>query len=332
MTTTGVTSPPASRHHLVIAGSPYSALDAPATPCGARRAGAPMADARDCRRRVALGDRSARDRVLVPRRRRSWMLVLSQTNVVFFETVSKAVARRATHGDRPLRIGGLVVPGTIASQGDGVRFELTEGGETVRVVHEGDPPELFSRLRAGRVSRATGQRRRSSPIAADQARQRVQAADRHRWARSAPRTQGRSMRAALGYGAITAGAAAACSASSRPAAASTATGRRCCAPAAATSSSCWSPPSPRSRRWSGRSRRTTSRSSTSPRTSRARRRGSTRSPRPGRRSRARSCCGRSCSCGYLAVTTWRFRRRADGPARRVGDARRARSSRCSSSC
>jgi cytochrome c-type biogenesis protein CcmE len=40
-------------------------------------------------------------------------------------------------------MGGTVVPGTIAETGDGVRFDITEGGATVRVVHHGDPPDLF---------------------------------------------------------------------------------------------------------------------------------------------------------------------------------------------
>ena len=81
------------------------------------------------------------------------------------------------------------------------------------------------------------------------------------------------------------------------------------------------------RSWSRRCSRTTSRSRTSPTTSRARRPGSTRSPRRGARSKVRSCCGRSRSRCTSAFTTWHFRKRADGSARRVGDARAARRAR-----
>jgi cytochrome c-type biogenesis protein CcmE len=69
-------------------------------------------------------------------------VALSQ-NVVFFRTVSEAVDNRASEqGDR-LRVAGAVVPGTIAETRDGVRFDITDGKETIPVVHEGDAPGLF---------------------------------------------------------------------------------------------------------------------------------------------------------------------------------------------
>jgi cytochrome c-type biogenesis protein CcmE len=73
----------------------------------------------------------------------SWMLVLMQRNVVFFKTVSEAVASRAHDGSRTLRIGGAVVPGSIHETASGARFELVEGGQTVRVDHHGTEPALF---------------------------------------------------------------------------------------------------------------------------------------------------------------------------------------------
>ena len=73
----------------------------------------------------------------------SWMLVLMQRNVVFFKTVSDAVASRAHDGTRSLRIGGAVVPGSIHETASGARFELVEGGKTVLVVHHGSQPTLF---------------------------------------------------------------------------------------------------------------------------------------------------------------------------------------------
>jgi cytochrome c-type biogenesis protein CcmE len=72
-----------------------------------------------------------------------WMLVLMQRNVVFFKTVSQAVADREADGTRDLRIGGAVVPGSIQTNDDGAVFDLTQGGVTVRVDHHGSEPPLF---------------------------------------------------------------------------------------------------------------------------------------------------------------------------------------------
>jgi len=69
-------------------------------------------------------------------------VALSQ-NVVFFRTVSEAVAHRPSEqGDR-LRVAGAVVPGTIAETAKGVRFEMTDGKTTIPIVHQGDAPGLF---------------------------------------------------------------------------------------------------------------------------------------------------------------------------------------------
>jgi cytochrome c-type biogenesis protein CcmE len=73
----------------------------------------------------------------------AWMVTLMQKNVVFFKTVNQAVADRAHDGTREFRIGGAVVPGTIKTTGDGADFELTAGGQTVRVDHTGTEPTLF---------------------------------------------------------------------------------------------------------------------------------------------------------------------------------------------
>lgn len=69
-------------------------------------------------------------------------IVLSK-NVVYFRTVSEAVAQRASEGDNRLRVAGEVVPGTITETRQGVRFEVTDGKATIPVVHRGDPPGLF---------------------------------------------------------------------------------------------------------------------------------------------------------------------------------------------
>ena len=72
-----------------------------------------------------------------------WMITLMQKNVVFFKTVSEAVADRANEGTREFRIGGAVVPGTIHASSEGARFVLTQGGKTVTVEHHGTEPTLF---------------------------------------------------------------------------------------------------------------------------------------------------------------------------------------------
>jgi cytochrome c-type biogenesis protein CcmE len=69
-------------------------------------------------------------------------VVLSK-NVVYFRTVSEAVAQRSSEGDDRLRVAGEVVPGTVAETRRGVQFDITDGKETIAVVHKGDPPSLF---------------------------------------------------------------------------------------------------------------------------------------------------------------------------------------------
>ena len=69
--------------------------------------------------------------------------VVLSNNVVYFRTVSEAVSERDSTGDDRFRMAGEVVPGSIEETSEGVRFDVTEGGDTVTVVHVGDPPDLF---------------------------------------------------------------------------------------------------------------------------------------------------------------------------------------------
>jgi cytochrome c-type biogenesis protein CcmE len=62
---------------------------------------------------------------------------------VYFKTADEAVAQKASLGDKRFRVEGAVVTGSVHQDGDRVRFEIISAGETVPVVHEGDPPELF---------------------------------------------------------------------------------------------------------------------------------------------------------------------------------------------
>ena len=70
------------------------------------------------------------------------VVVLSQ-NVVYFRTVSEAVHDRKSQGGDRFRLAGAVVPGSVHQRGHGVAFEVTDGKQTVNVVHQGDPGQLF---------------------------------------------------------------------------------------------------------------------------------------------------------------------------------------------
>ncbi len=69
-------------------------------------------------------------------------VVLSE-NVVYFRTVSEAVAQRRGDGTSRLRVAGAVVPDSIEEIADGVRFQISDGKKTIDVVHHGSEPSLF---------------------------------------------------------------------------------------------------------------------------------------------------------------------------------------------
>lgn len=62
---------------------------------------------------------------------------------VYFKTADEAVADKDELGSRRFRVEGAVVTGSVRQAGDEVAFEIISAGETVPVVHRGDPPELF---------------------------------------------------------------------------------------------------------------------------------------------------------------------------------------------
>lgn len=63
-------------------------------------------------------------------------------SLVYYRTPSELAAQPAL-GDERVRLGGLVQPGSVRADGDGVRFVLTDGAAEVTVVHRGDPPGVF---------------------------------------------------------------------------------------------------------------------------------------------------------------------------------------------
>jgi cytochrome c-type biogenesis protein CcmE len=73
-------------------------------------------------------------------------LVLSafQKNLVFFFTPSQVAANEAPKG-RSFRIGGLVEPGSVKRQDDGitVSFAVTDTAKTIPVTYKGVLPDLF---------------------------------------------------------------------------------------------------------------------------------------------------------------------------------------------
>ena len=73
-------------------------------------------------------------------------LVLSafEKNLVFFYTPSQVVANEAPQG-RSFRIGGLVAPGSVQRQADGitVHFVVTDTAQSMPVAYRGPLPDLF---------------------------------------------------------------------------------------------------------------------------------------------------------------------------------------------
>ena len=74
----------------------------------------------------------------------SFVLAAFRENLVFFFTPSQVAAKEVPQG-RPFRIGGLVVPGTLKRQTDGltVQFVVTDTAKNVPVVYRGILPDLF---------------------------------------------------------------------------------------------------------------------------------------------------------------------------------------------
>ena len=71
------------------------------------------------------------------------LAVVLSKNVVYFRTVTEAVHNRADEGTSRFRLAGAVVDGSVHETARGVRFDVTDGKNTVTVHHEGDPPDLF---------------------------------------------------------------------------------------------------------------------------------------------------------------------------------------------
>ena len=66
-------------------------------------------------------------------------------NLVYFFTPSEVVAFSPEHYDQKVRVGGMVVKGSMKTRSNtlGMTFELTDGAATIPVTFEGIPPDLF---------------------------------------------------------------------------------------------------------------------------------------------------------------------------------------------
>lgn len=67
-----------------------------------------------------------------------------QKNLVFFYTPTQVASNEAPQG-RTFRIGGMVVPGSVKRQGDGltVNFIVTDTAKNIDVAYRGVLPDLF---------------------------------------------------------------------------------------------------------------------------------------------------------------------------------------------
>jgi cytochrome c-type biogenesis protein CcmE len=74
----------------------------------------------------------------------AFVLAAFQESLVFFFTPTEVEAKKAPQG-RAFRIGGMVVPGSVKRQPDGVtvQFVVTDTAKNVPVVYKGLLPDLF---------------------------------------------------------------------------------------------------------------------------------------------------------------------------------------------
>ncbi len=64
-------------------------------------------------------------------------------NLVYYRIPNEVVSDTSiTYSDR-FRLGGQVVPGSISSDQSTVTFSVTDGKETIIVIHQGAPQQLF---------------------------------------------------------------------------------------------------------------------------------------------------------------------------------------------
>lgn len=64
-------------------------------------------------------------------------------NVIYYYDVTQAVAKAKSQGTDRFRIAGSVRIGSVVKKNGTVEFIVTDGGTDVKVIHRGDPPQMF---------------------------------------------------------------------------------------------------------------------------------------------------------------------------------------------
>ena len=64
-------------------------------------------------------------------------------NVIYYYNVSEAVAKVESQRQSRFRLAGAVVNKSVSSNGETTTFKVTDGKDTVTVIHKGDPPDMF---------------------------------------------------------------------------------------------------------------------------------------------------------------------------------------------
>ncbi len=64
-------------------------------------------------------------------------------NLVYYWTPSEMLAQGEKAHSASIRLGGLVEPGSIVSEGTSLRFRVTDGTSAVAVASTGVPPQMF---------------------------------------------------------------------------------------------------------------------------------------------------------------------------------------------
>lgn len=66
-----------------------------------------------------------------------------EQNLVFFVTPSELVDKGKDAVGNPVRLGGVVSPGTVVNQGNILTFELSDDHKSVPVITTKTPPQMF---------------------------------------------------------------------------------------------------------------------------------------------------------------------------------------------
>ncbi|HWE69367.1 MAG TPA: cytochrome c maturation protein CcmE [Acidimicrobiales bacterium] len=76
----------------------------------------------------------------------AFLLVKGLSSAInFYLPVDQALHQQSSLGGQTFNLEGLVEPGSIQSTAKGVDFTLSAGGDSMRVVNTGSPPQLFQK-------------------------------------------------------------------------------------------------------------------------------------------------------------------------------------------